>query len=110
MRAPPEDKTGCQECRESESLAGPVDPVKFQGKKRAMVRVYNVMIKCPVTGRPLKTGVQSTSPERFAREVYMDFLAECPHCKGQHRWKSEDTFLLPEDSWCESETLWRPNR
>ncbi len=75
-----------------------------------MLRVYDVMIKCPVTSRALKTGVQTTSPESFAREIYQDLPAECQHCNGEHRWKKEEAFLLVEDNWCESDTLWRPNR
>ena len=75
-----------------------------------MVRIYNVMIRCPVTNRPLMTGIQTTSPESLAREVYQGLPVQCPHCKGEHRWNKEDAFLLPEDSMSESESLWRPNR
>ena len=75
-----------------------------------MVKVYNVMIRCPVTQKSLFTGLQTSSPEDFARGIYKNFSAYCPHCKGEHQWQKEEAFLLPEESASESGALWRPNR
>ncbi|PYV43437.1 MAG: hypothetical protein DMG09_00525 [Acidobacteria bacterium] len=75
-----------------------------------MVKVYNIMIRCPVTQKPLFTGLQTASPEEFAREIYKNVRVSCPHCKSEHRWRKDEAFLLPEESASESSTLWRPNR
>jgi hypothetical protein len=75
-----------------------------------MLKVYNVMIRCPVTQKPVFTGLQMTSPEEFARGIYKNVSVYCPHCKSEHRWEKDEAFLLPEESVSESGALWRPNR
>jgi len=73
--------------------------------------VYDITIKCPVTGRPVRTGLQTASPEEFAAGLYVGMrLLRCPACAQEHLWNKEDAFLLVADDKSEARSLWRPNR
>jgi hypothetical protein len=51
-----------------------------------------VMTRCPATGRPVSTGIDTNS-------VVVDSLPDvgirmrCPACGGEHMWRKRDTWL-----------------
>jgi len=51
-----------------------------------------VMTRCPATGRPVSTGINTSS-------VIIDSLPDvgvrmrCPACGGEHVWRKRDTWL-----------------
>ena len=54
----------------------------------------SVMIKCPVTGRDVRTGVSVTKDEYFRTMDVEDVqLSGCPACGGTHVWSKSDSFL-----------------
>lgn len=50
-----------------------------------------VAIKCPLTGRPLGTGV--SPPEAFDRSELNNNISRCPHCDRAHTWSKSDAFV-----------------
>lgn len=52
-----------------------------------------VAINCPVTGRPLSTGI-SMPPESFATsQLINNTVGPCPHCGQAHTWSKLDAFV-----------------
>ncbi len=63
-----------------------------------------LMIKCPMTGQPVFTGMDLTPVSNgmeFTREAFdsstlKDNSVSCPHCHQQHVWQKEDAYLEDE--------------
>jgi hypothetical protein len=50
-----------------------------------------VMIRCPVTGNPVPTGMNVTSLDGVTMRD--NVLGNCPECGRDHVWSGEDAFL-----------------
>ena len=64
-----------------------------------------LIIKCPVTGRELSTGVQIDA-DSFARMPNAVASARCPHCRSEHSWRPRDAKLvdvIPPAEWVENQ-------
>lgn len=51
-----------------------------------------IMIKCPETGKPLKTGVETTKLI-FEAHTYRGHAVSCPHCRKVHAWDKKKAYL-----------------
>jgi hypothetical protein len=51
-----------------------------------------VMIKCPVTGNPIPTGV-AAEREAFARTPVFMARCYCRHCLTEHEWFAQDAWV-----------------
>ncbi len=51
-----------------------------------------LMINCPVTGRPVATGIE-IEPDTLARLPNIGSGLTCPHCGHHHIWKKRDAWL-----------------
>ena len=51
-----------------------------------------IMIKCPVTGQHIKTGI-ITDNHSFDNLPQVGSSIKCPHCGGAHSWKAADAWL-----------------
>jgi hypothetical protein len=51
-----------------------------------------VMIRCPVTGDSIATGLMTDPKSWDARQIGLN-RAICPACKQSHAWNKNDTFL-----------------
>jgi hypothetical protein len=47
-------------------------------------QLQQVTVQCPVTQRPLATGVTANAAT-FATGVFVKVRVSCPHCGGEHR-------------------------
>jgi len=56
-----------------------------------------VMIKCPRTGRPVRTGMMA-EPGRFASTPVFFARALCPICRAEHEWFAKDAWVWEEKS------------
>ena len=54
--------------------------------------VVNVMIKCPVTGKVVFTGMR-IKEQSWADSVYSGNDFSCPACTQMHLWDKKDAFL-----------------
>ena len=54
-----------------------------------------VMIKCPSTGKPVKTGM-SMNKYSFQKALIGAHEVRCPHCGQIHVWSKKDTHLAGE--------------
>jgi hypothetical protein len=54
-----------------------------------------VLIRCPVTGRLLTTGI-ALDVDCFQRADLREQSISCPFCGQQHTWRKEDAFLRRE--------------
>ncbi|SFH06756.1 hypothetical protein SAMN04488020_106120 [Palleronia marisminoris] len=52
----------------------------------------DVLIKCPVTGKPVKTGIVAER-EGFEESVLEESTVPCPHCGQTHTWDKQDAWL-----------------
>jgi hypothetical protein len=55
-----------------------------------------LIIKCPVTGKEISTGVE-TDADGFARMPNLVAYAHCTHCMTDHAWRPLDATLV--DMW-----------
>ncbi len=55
-----------------------------------------VMIACPVTGRPIYTGV-SYDEDTFETSQFADKSVFCPECGQVHTWTKHDAYLESEE-------------
>ena len=66
--------------------------------------IGKVMVKCPITGRELSTGVEMDSTA-FERLPNATCQMRCPFCGQDHVWSTRDAWLgnpppsLPELPW-----------
>ena len=51
-----------------------------------------VMIRCPRTGRPVSTQIE-TEPSVFSQLPEIAAQAHCPHCGEQHIWTMREAWL-----------------
>jgi hypothetical protein len=51
-----------------------------------------VMIRCPVKGSPIATGLVADPKAWDARPIGLNRVA-CPACKQLHAWSKQDAFL-----------------
>lgn len=51
-----------------------------------------VMIRCPVTGNPIATGLVAGPNTWNARPIGLNKVA-CPACKQSHAWSKKEAFL-----------------
>jgi len=64
-----------------------------------------LVIKCPVTGRDVATGIQ-TDASTFARMPNEVLETRCPHCRTKHTWRPRDARFvdaLPPADWIENQ-------
>ena len=54
-----------------------------------------VLTKCPVTGHPIETGVE-VDEASFARLPNFIGRVFCPHCKEEHGWTKEKSWVADE--------------
>lgn len=52
----------------------------------------DVMIKCPVTGEAVPTGIGINYESLRNVEMSDNVLGACPSCGGEHIWQGEDAF------------------
>ena len=66
-----------------------------------------LVIKCPVSGRELSTGIQ-TNANTFARMKNVTAQTRCPYCLTEHSWRPLDAKLvdaIPPADWIENQKL-----
>ena len=51
-----------------------------------------IMIRCPVTGRPISTGLTADPKTWSGRPLGINKVA-CPECKSLHAWSKPDAWL-----------------
>jgi hypothetical protein len=51
-----------------------------------------VMIRCPIRGNPVATGLVADPKTWNARPIGLNRVA-CPACKQSHAWSKKDAFL-----------------
>jgi hypothetical protein len=52
------------------------------------------MIKCPVTGKPLATGIAFGTRQAFETSTLTNNrVGPCPHCGQTHTWSKPDAWL-----------------
>lgn len=56
-----------------------------------------VTIKCPVTGKPVYTGM-SMDPETFRKKSFEETKLVCPHCGQEHTWDKRNAYLNTEET------------
>jgi endogenous inhibitor of DNA gyrase (YacG/DUF329 family) len=54
-----------------------------------------VMINCPTTGKPVKTGI-SMNIHLFRNATIEGREVQCPHCGKVHIWSKKDAHLAGE--------------
>jgi hypothetical protein len=56
--------------------------------------VGRIMIKCPVTGKPLPTGIgiDKKSWENPSNQFSNNQIGPCPHCGQMHTWSKKDAY------------------
>ena len=52
----------------------------------------SLMIKCPVTGKDVPTGIVMP-PEALANVSLSNMSVECPECHQVHVWNKKDAYL-----------------
>ena len=52
-----------------------------------------VLIRCPRTGKAIRTGIAVNSQVTFDAKPIGKRSLHCPHCRDQHVWSKEDAFL-----------------
>ena len=55
-----------------------------------------VMIRCPINGNPVATGLVADPKTWNARPIGLNRVA-CPVCKQSHAWSKKDAFLESPD-------------
>ncbi len=72
-----------------------------------MFPIYRVVVRCPVTGKPVETGIVTSGREALSNNIQRMGKVRCRHCGKTHTFE-DNASLLPERSpeLCE---LWRPN-
>ena len=55
--------------------------------------MYSIMIKCPKTGKELKTGISVVKKEQFEGSTFGENSVRCLHCGKMHTWDKEEAFL-----------------
>ena len=53
----------------------------------------DVMIRCPVTGKPVRTGMSLSRESLELSELEDNRVGPCPHCGQTHVWDKEDAYL-----------------
>ena len=56
-----------------------------------------ILINCPVTGKPLQTGLD-TATVNFGDLPILALPVSCPHCGQIHLWKPSDAWVWPGES------------
>ena len=59
---------------------------------RGMTRISMVMVRCPVTGRELSTGVEMDAAT-FERLPEIRAQIRCPACGRDHPWSTREAWL-----------------
>ena len=72
-----------------------------------MASIFKVMLRCPVTGEELDTGMRTSGREALNSSVYQDGRVDCPYCKQFHTF--EGNAYLETASVTGAGSLWRPN-
>ncbi len=54
--------------------------------------MYNIMVKCPATGKDVSTGI-ATTEDTFDHLPYHISSMNCPHCGVRHSWTQQDAWL-----------------
>jgi len=70
--------------------------------------MFKIMITCPVTKKPIETGVKTASREALNSNLFQEHLVICPECYQTHSWRKGDAFLEVDQDRSRTE-LWRPN-
>ena len=52
----------------------------------------SIMIRCPVTGKAIPTGMRA-EPSAFSRTPVFIARAQCPHCRTEHEWFAKDAWV-----------------
>jgi len=52
-----------------------------------------VMIKCPVTGKPLPTGFNMPKASFASATLTNNSVGPCPHCGQMHTWSKADAWV-----------------
>ena len=52
-----------------------------------------IMIRCPVTGRSISTGMECLDRENFSRAPVFFARTPCPHCRTVHEWFAGDAWV-----------------
>ena len=60
--------------------------------KQLEIGPARVMIRCPVTGGPIATGLVADAKTWNTRPIGLNRVA-CPACKQSHAWSKKDAFL-----------------
>lgn len=60
--------------------------------RRASVDQAPIIIKCPSTGKFIRTGFMA-DPHGFATGTYQNNTTPCPHCGRNHRWGDAEMAL-----------------
>lgn len=51
-----------------------------------------VMIRCPITGQPVPTGLQADRG-RFGATAVFFARVQCPRCNSEHEWFARDAWV-----------------
>ncbi len=72
-----------------------------------MSPIYRVVVRCPVTGKLVETGIVTSGREALSNNIQRMGKVYCRHCGQMHTFE-DNASLQPERSPVLSE-LWRPN-
>lgn len=57
----------------------------------------SLMIRCPLTGLDVWTGVD-TDPKSLEKIPDTYYFAACPHCRCEHLWSGDEAWLTDDAS------------
>ncbi len=73
-----------------------------------MAVTYKVMVRCPVTGRVIDSGIRTSGREVINSGLFQSGSIGCPHCGHLHSFDGNSYLDVDRDSSVVG--LWRPNR
>jgi hypothetical protein len=72
-----------------------------------MAKSYRVLVRCPRTGKPLQTGVETYGREALNTPVFQYAQAYCLDCAAFHPYDGNAYLDVVDDH--STQDLWRPN-
>ena len=72
-----------------------------------MPPVYRIMVRCPVTGRMIDSGIRTSGREAANGALFQGSNVSCPYCRQLH--PMEYNSCPDVDRFTPKKVLWRPN-
>jgi hypothetical protein len=73
-----------------------------------MSSTYKIVVRCPVTGNWVDSGILTSSNDAVNSGLYQDSVIYCAHCRKLHAFA--DHSYLSVDPQASLTGSWRPNR